>query len=286
MLQRGAQRGRRRYPVRGTKSNTVVWLPTLVGRDVESAWDGFLREYASIVLQVVQLFERDQDRIDDCFVFACQQLRSQRMRRLRKFDVTGLASFATWLRAVVRNLCLDWRRKRFGRPRLFRSIARLPELDQEVFRCTYDRRLTENETLHTLQPLFPCLTSGEVAESRVRIEQNLSPQQSWLLASRYPRLESLSGSRDDDTAYPDRDPADPAPDPENEATAAEEIWALGGALSRLSNPQRLLIRLRFEQGLSLEQIATVTGLGSALTVGRRIQKILVELKSSLEGEKK
>ena len=133
--------------MRGIKSNTVAWLPALVGRDLESAWDDFLREYASMVLQVVQLFERDQDRIDDCFLFACQQLRRHRMRRLRKFDASGSASFATWLRAVVRNLCLDWRRSRFGRTRLFRSIARLPELDQEVFRCTYDRRLTENEAL-------------------------------------------------------------------------------------------------------------------------------------------
>ena len=107
-------------------SSISAWLPALLSQEHERAWDGFLKEYAALILQVVYLFERDQDRIDDCFVFVCEQLKRDDLKRIRRFDTDGSASFSTWLRAVVRNLCLDWRRKRFGRPRLYRSIARLP----------------------------------------------------------------------------------------------------------------------------------------------------------------
>ena len=142
-------------------------LPALLARDGEEAWDDFLVEFAPLILQVVHLFERDQDRVDDCFVFVCEQLKRGDLKRIRRFETGRDASFPTWLRAVVRNLCLDWRRKRFGRPRIFRSIARLPELDREVFRCVHLRRQTENETLHTLQALYPSLTRPQLAESLV-----------------------------------------------------------------------------------------------------------------------
>ena len=106
-------------------SSATEWLPALLARAYDRAWDEFLDEYAALVLQIVHLFERDPDRVDDCFVFVCEQLKKNDLRRIRRFDENGSASFPTWLRAVVRNLCLDWRRSRFGRPRSFRVIARL-----------------------------------------------------------------------------------------------------------------------------------------------------------------
>jgi RNA polymerase sigma factor (sigma-70 family) len=258
------------------------WLQALLAEDYEKAWDEFLNGYAPLILQVVHLFERDQDRIEDCFVFVCERLKRNNLRRIRQFKTQGAATFATWLRAVVRNLCLDWRRHRFGRPRLFRSISRLPGLDQEVFRCIYHRRLRENETFHTVRALYPSLTRGELADSMVRINKCLSPQQSWLLVSRIPRLESISASSsnpdasDRDSELPDREP-----DPETQSARQESLTALRKAMSDLPPQQRLLLRLRFEQELSLEQIAHLTQLPSSLTVQRIIQRAIATIREQL-----
>jgi len=258
------------------------WLPALLAEDHERAWDEFLNGYAPLILQVVHLFERDQDRIEDCFVFVCERLKRNNLRRIRQFKTQGAATFATWLRAVVRNLCLDWRRHRFGRPRLFRSISRLPGLDQEVFRCIYHRRLRENETFHTVRALYPSLTRGELADSMVRINKCLSPHQSWLLVSRIPRLESISASSsnpdasDRDSELPDREP-----DPETQSARQESLTALRKAMSDLPPQQRLLLRLRFEQELSLEQIAHLTQLPSSLTVQRIIQRAIATIREQL-----
>ena len=257
-------------------------LPALLAEDHEKAWDEFLNGYSPLILQVVHLFERDHDRIEDCFVFVYERLKRDNLRRIRQFDAGGAASFATWLRAVVRNLCLDWRRHRFGRPRIFRSIARLPELDQEVFRCLHHRRLRENETFHVVKALYPSLTRGELGESITRINKNLSHHQSWLLVSRNPRLESISvsssnpGSSDGDIDLPDRDP-----DPETRSARQESLTALREAMSDLPPQQRLLLRLRYEQELSLGQIAHLTQLSNPIAVQRIIQSAIATIRGQL-----
>src|SRR5205085_1351816 len=139
--------------------------------------------------QTVRRLEPDGDRASDCFQFVCEQLVKDKFRRLHAYDPTGPASFSTWLRAVVRNLCLDLRRKEFGRLRDFRSISRLTPVDKEV---------------------------------------------------------------------------------------------LGRALSRLTKPERLLVKLRFEDELTLEQIAGLLGLGNAQRADRQIKEVLARLRQDVD----
>ena len=108
-------------------------LKGLGSRDPLPAWTDFLHFYSRILLQVVRLSERDPDYVSECFVFVCEHLSEKGFRRIRRFNPEGQALFTTWLRAVVRNLCVDWQRKEFGRPRMFRSVAQLSQLDQDVF---------------------------------------------------------------------------------------------------------------------------------------------------------
>ncbi len=150
-------------------------------REPEEAWGLFLDQYAATILQVVKHFERDPDFVPDCFQFICEHLCANSFRRLRRFQPRGAAVFSTWLRAVVRNLCLDWRRKRFGRRRFFNSIARLSIFDQEVFRHLYERRLSLDDTFHSLRTLYPNLTHAQLAESSARISSSLTARQSRLL---------------------------------------------------------------------------------------------------------
>jgi RNA polymerase sigma factor (sigma-70 family) len=256
-------------------------LEELRTRDPHDAWHAFLEEYAGLIFQVSRYFEKDLDRASDCFQFVCEKLSEDSFRRLRRFKPGGAASFSTWLRAVVRNLCLDWRRKEYGRPRRFRSIARLSGFDQEVFGCVYERGISAEETLQLLQSKFPEATSERLAGSRERIEQVLTTRQRWLLSVRFGRRPQGTNTTFEEVEAAPLEIADQRPDPEAKTLLAERKEALDRALAHLSKRDRLLIRLRFEQELTLEQIAKLLALGNAQRADRQIKEILARLREEL-----
>ena len=253
-----------------------------VARNDDDAWCAFLAEQAPLILQVVHLFERDADQVQDCFLFVCERLRRDGLRRIRRFREEGPASFATWLRAVVRHLCLDWRRHRDGRFRLPRAVARLPELEQEVFRSIHLRGLSENETFHSLRALWPALTRDELSAAAARAARAVDGHFSWLLLWRRPRMLSISA------APPGSDPAegeaglvDPRADPERDAEEHERNEALEASLAFLPARARLLVRLRFGQDLPLEEIARLTGLSGTSQVERQLRQALDDLRDAM-----
>jgi RNA polymerase sigma factor (sigma-70 family) len=256
-------------------------LEQINSRDPEEAWGVFLDEYSTTILQVVRYIERDSDSVPDCFQFVCERLSANSFLRLRKFQPQGPAVFSTWLRAVVRNLCLDWRRKQFGRHRFFKSISRLSVLDQEVFRQLHERHASFDETVQSLRSAFPDITHAQLAESWARIEQALSPRQRRLLDARlFQRASQATGSFDE-IATAKVNVVDPAPDPEAQALFKERATALRRAVGCLSPRERILIRLRFEQELTLEQVAKLLDLGNAQRVERQVKAILEKLREEL-----
>lgn len=256
-------------------------LQQLRSRDPHEAWSEFLEEYSVLIFHVVRHFDRDLDRASDCFQFVCEKLSEDRFRRLLRFKPQGTASFSTWLRAVVRNLCLDWRRKEFGRRRPFRSISRLSTFDQEVFSCVYVRGVSAEETLHLLQSKFSEVTSERMAESRDRIERGLTTKQRWLLGIRSMRRAQGANTTFEEAEAAPLEIRDPRPDPEAQALLEERRGTLGRALDHLSKRERLLVRLRFEQELTLEQIAKLLDLGNAQRADRQIKDILARLREEL-----
>jgi RNA polymerase sigma factor (sigma-70 family) len=185
-------------------------LGELASPSPTEAWREFLEDYAPVLQQVVHLFETETDAAADCLLFICEHLASDQFRRLRKFRSDGPASFPTWLRAVARNLCVDWHRKTRGRLR---------------------------------DGAYPDRPIGEALEDH------------WL--------------------------SDPHPDPEMRAASLERESSLRRMVARLPDHERLLIRLRFDQELTLDQIARLTGLKDAQTVDRRLRQILDSLRESL-----
>ena len=258
-------------------------LRALGTAEPEEAWTQFLADYASQMYQVVRHFEPDADRASDCFQFVCEQLASDRSRRLRKFKGEGPATFSTWLRAVVRNLCIDWHRREFGRYRTFRSIARLSFFDREVFRLLYERGLSSEESLAELTLAFPDVTAERLAQSRDRIESELTTGQRWLLSTR-----ASTASLDADAEGASNQPLDliaelrdPRPDPEAQLVNVERQRSLKRALGKLSPQERLLILLRFDQELTLQQVAKLLGLGNAQRADRQLKEILVRLRKEI-----
>jgi RNA polymerase sigma factor (sigma-70 family) len=256
-------------------------LERLVSQEFQQAWTEFLESYSLHILQTVRLFERDADPVADCFLFVCEALTEKGFRRLRSFKLDGSAQFTTWLRVVVRNLCLDWHRKEFGRHRVFQSIARLGTLDQEIFRCVYEQGLSQDESLNFLRANHPQLTLAEFDAGMGRVRGALTDRQIWLAGAR--RQTPLPLERDPE-AGPEElipEPIDPAPNIESMLVMNEQRAALERALGRLAKPERLLIKLRFEQGLTLQEIAPLMGLKDAQTVDRRQRDIVEKLRKEL-----
>ena len=256
-------------------------LNRLASGDREQAWSEFLELYSPLILQVVHHFETEEDRAGECFLFVCDQLSTNECRRLRRFEPAGPAKFSTWLRVVARNLCLDWRRKEIGRPRVFRSVARLGVLDQQVFDCIFQCGMSLRETLLSLQGSYPKLTEEQVSDSVQRVRESLTSHQLWLLCTRRPKVQSLERDVATEDGVVATQIADPNPNPETLAEIGERRSALTCALSRLEKGERLLLGLRYEQGLTLEQVARLAGLGNAQRADRRIKEILTRLRDEM-----
>jgi len=256
-------------------------LDHLRSGEAERAWAEFLDSYSPLILQIVRLFEHDIDLIEDCFLYVCEQLCRNRFRRLSRFHPDGRASFQTWLRAVVRHLCLDWRRREYGRKQPFESISRLPTFYRDVFRCIYAQGLSLDETVSVLRRHYPDITGAQVLDGHERLLGELNPRQLWLLRVRA----NEQGRRDFPPAESDdallEQIADVRPDPESLASVSEQGANLARALARLESSERLLIKLRYEQGLTLGQIAKMVGLPDAQTADRRIRTILERLRKEI-----
>ena len=153
--------------------------------------------------------------------------------------------------------------------------------DQEVFSCIYERRISVEEALQLLQKNFPGVTSEHVAESRERIEEALTTNQRWRLSIRSRRRPERSGTTVEDVETSLIEIPDPRPNPERQALLTEKRGALDRALDHLSKRERLLMRLRFEEELTLEQIAGLLKLGNAQRSDRQIKEILARLREDL-----
>ena len=245
--------------------------------DVAKAWTDFLDAYSPILMQVVRLTVRDEDAAADCFLFICEQLSHDQCRRLRAFRAGGAATFTTWLRVVARNLCLDWWRREYGRLRVFESVRRLPAREREVFALVFEQRMSTESAHATIAARDPSFGMADLELSQERIRAVLSPRQWWLLQQRTNRRNAAARAREEadktvETA------SDPAPDPEVLAQMSERSAALQRALGRLTASDRLLIRLRYEEELTLEAVARLTGLKDAQTAHRRLEAVLEKLR--------
>ena len=245
------------------------------GKGVNEAWTAFLDGYSPLIMQVVRRYESHRDRALDCFVFVCSALNDGGFKRLLKYQPDRGTRFDTWLRAVVANLCIDWRRQQTGRLRPIRTIAGLSELDRLVYRCLYVLGMRRDECLNALRSRYPDLTDQSLASINARLFALLTPRQRWQLGTRMAGFVSM----DDAPATGDGglQVADALPGPDELAEEDEERARLERAMQRLPAPQRLLLRLRYEQELTLAEVARLAGIADQHRANRQIQSALAEL---------
>lgn len=249
----------------------------------QNAWAEFLQSYSGVLYQTARGYTSDEDAAADCYLYICEQLSRNHFRRLLKFKPEGSAAFTTWLRVVARNLCFDWHRARSGRPRPFKAFQRLSPLELEVYTCRFERGLSQEETLQRLEVEFPGVSLTGLATIEAQLQGSLSSRQHWIMSARRQSAFSTAVTTAGDEAENGSvEVADTRPDPEVQVADREQQACLEKCLASLPAEERLIIQLRFEQDLSLDEIAGLCGLGGAQRVHRRIAAILKKLRGALQ----
>jgi DNA-directed RNA polymerase specialized sigma24 family protein len=248
-----------------------------LARGDTDAWPAFLREYSPHLLQVARHVERDADAASDAFLFICERLRERRCRRLKQFDLDGAATFTTWLRAVAWNLAIDARRRRLGRLRPLAAIRRLPVLQQRWFRLRHQEGLTFEEAFGVLRVEFPGLSSATAQRAEVDVEQAVESRQRWRLLVRRPTMVSIDAPSEDVAGVPG--PPDSGLDPERLTIEHDELARLGEMMAELPPEDQVLLRLRFEENVTLARLAQMLGLKDQWAADRRLRAVMAQLRA-------
>ena len=264
------------------KKATADLLRRLRSADAGAAWVEFLDLYAPLIMNTAGQFEYEQDRISECFLYACAQLNDNGFRRLLKFNTAGKATFRTWLGSVVFNLCVDWHRREYGRASLLPAISALPAFDQSVYRMVIEQGMDKETCFQSLRADFPDLTRDLIARAAARVYALLTPRQRWQISVRNRGRKPAYG--DPVQGRIDRLP-DPAGGPEQEAQRQQELESLQIAIARLPADQRLLLRLRFQEGLTLRKIAQLKYHGDTNATWRGVEAAVDALFQRLQVER-
>ena len=188
------------------------------GPEQERAWTEFLDFYSRLILYVARRSVRDHDAVMDRYAFVIERLREQHCRRLRTFAADGRGKFTTWLIVVVRRLCLDWDRHKYGRVS-----------QQEGRDPTPPRRL---------------------------IELVLDPE----VLDRLP---------------------DQTPSTDEQLEREQTLRRLEQAIATLAAPDQLLLSLRYRDGRSAREIASLMSFPTAFHVYRRLNRVHGALRQAL-----
>jgi RNA polymerase sigma factor (sigma-70 family) len=257
-------------------------LRQLKSSEAWAAWAELLKRHGSLIMRTASQFDFEQERKNECFLFVSEKLSDDGFKRLLKYKRGRNTSFRTWLITVSFNLCVDWHRKEYGRAMLLPAISALPSFDQLVFRYSFEQGMAGQECLQALATEFPDVTRQQLSRAIRRVHAVLTPRQRWQIGVRHRRMRSPGGP-DHELRSLDVDclPS-PDQDPVISAQKQQELDGLNKALAKLTVRQRVLLHLRFNDGLTLKQIAKIVHLGDSARVWRHINAALRALSDQIQ----
>jgi len=174
----------------------------------EEAWAGFVHAYSGQILRVARSLGGDADAAMDRYAFVLDRLCDDDCRRLRAYMRPDAGEFALWLTVVVRRLCLDHYRERYGRPRRVpgadldaadaeragrRRLVDLvadrtdPTLLASPNQVSPDELLVRSERLHALSAALDQLSPSDRLMLRLRFSEDL-PAREIARIMRFPTL--------------------------------------------------------------------------------------------------
>lgn len=160
----------------------------------EEAWAEFVRVYTPAILRVARSLGGDTDSAMDRYAFVLDRLRENGCRRLRAYLRPGAGDFMLWLVVVVRRLCLDHYRARYGRARDSAADAKVeragrrrlvdlvgeqvdPALLAQTTHAAPDEQLARAERERALVTALESLAPGDRLLLRLRFGEELSARE-------------------------------------------------------------------------------------------------------------
>lgn len=253
----------------------------------EDAWRLFIDRYADAIFSLIRSLGFDYDQAMDRFVFVCEKFCENDFRRLKGIKYAGSHGDLTpWVRQVVKRLCINWAWSEDGRKRLLKPIASLGRLEQRVFALYFWQGLAPSEIEERLrQEHFPELQADSVFVALEQILSQISETKLWRLVSNLARARgSLSLDEIDEESGLKWDPAHENTNPEGELIQREQDQLLQRALQHLPDRNVLMLQFRFEQALSVKEIADIMQL-DVREVKRQLGISLQELRKILKSRK-
>jgi RNA polymerase sigma factor (sigma-70 family) len=250
----------------------VEFIARLVsGKGDQSAqWREFLDRYSRLLLNVIWQFEHDHDAAMEKYVHVCERFAANNFEILRRFKADyGERSpkFTTWLAAVARNICIDLHRSVHGRRQLPRSVQRMSEVEQWIFRLYYWKGHTTDEI-------------RELVQARLR-----TPAEADRLIGKVLHVHERAQPSPGTPAFVPFDEEFMQPTEPDYDTEDLHRW-LEAWLHELAPQEQMILRLRFWEEMSGAEIAAAMGISPEQRVYPLIRTALRRLREKAEREKK
>jgi len=233
-----------------------------------SDWKEFLRRFSNLILKVIWQFENGKDQVMDKYLAVCTKLVENNFSILRKYNKNNTdktPKFTTWFVVVVKNLCIDEHRKSNPRKRYPKALLRLPEIDKKIFELYFWKGLSEEEILNTLSKNDNEVFVGESIE---RIEESLNRSRDYI----YCKNSTVKTVTYNDKLL--------VTENERQYNNEELNELLENWLAQLSEIERLIIRLRFWEDLSVKDISNIIKIYSEQKIYSIIRNVMLTLRKN------
>ena len=242
------------------------WLHDLIEHPDESAWTHFAEQYSRLIRATIGRLVDDSDDVDDVFAVVSQALLENDLARLRRFaDDPKRGRFSTWLVAVVRNLTIDWLRRRDGRRVTASAPAALSDIQREIYAAIFIESRTHIEAYEAINARRAAPLSFRQFLHELRETYRFSPPSS--------RGNSSAGSTDWGGLA--------APEAADAIERADAARRLAEALATFSPAHRLALELFVIEGVAAARVAHVVGWPNAKAVYNNVYRMLEALRVKL-----
>ena len=181
----------------------------------------------------------------------------------------GRSSLRTYLTTVIQRLFLDYRRKVWGKWRPSAEATRRGPLAQRLEILLYRDGMNFEEALETMRTNFSC---EESREALAELAHLLPPRTS---------RRAMNEGGEEVTTVPAGDMASPEVQLEGVSTGLRLQSLINDVMERLDPQDRIVLRMRFEDDVSVADIARTLHLDQK-RLYRRIDDLLFGFRKSLE----
>lgn len=249
-------------------------------------WHAFVDRYAGLIYSVVrrQLFVEDEDEVRTVFADILEALYRGKLAEFR-----GSSELSTWLIVVSRGKALDHLRHLQGRRKNPQGYETLSPFEREVFRLYHVEGLGFDAVIHSLQSAGMPANAEMIAHAVLKIEGTLDRHYLRRLEAdaKAPALGVVSGRLLEFLNHMDvvRERTDEHQSEQLDRDDTERMAArVRELLAELSDEERDIVRLRFEEGWTAQRIAEEKGLPGQRRVYTILDGVLKKLRRGLGGD--